>query len=343
MSNPWAEPYNNLREQGGQKPKPQLSNIPTTSKKPTTIDDFSGYINPATGADRQATAYSNYKAGGGDAAMAQGRGTRQDIIKQGAKNINRYDGGPRLQPKPKRPTKAITPTASTASTTAITPIASTTSTSTTSGIARGPGPRKPKPERPAAVGTLGKTSFERRLPTSAELRAAQAERAKQKAAGEDTSSVANAEKALQAAQKTNLPTTGPSADLATGRSSVEADKAKANTPDALNKLAPAGSALAAEQERRKKEMAAKGNPSLLSQTRQEETVIKKYLVREGYISEKTDLPGDQEKIDANKNGKIDADDFKLLRAGKKAAKTAGNMAKSIMHSEPGNEGKMTKV
>jgi hypothetical protein len=56
----------------------------------------------------------------------------------------------------------------------------------------------PKPPTPA-IGKLGNTSFERRTPTSAELRAAQGARDKG----------ASPEKALQAAQKTNLPTTGP--------------------------------------------------------------------------------------------------------------------------------------
>ena len=60
---------------------------------------------------------------------------------------------------------------------------------------------QPKPAAPTgpAVGKLGSTSFERRTPTSAELKAAQAARA----------GGASPEKALQAAQKTNLPTTGP--------------------------------------------------------------------------------------------------------------------------------------
>jgi hypothetical protein len=40
------------------------------------------------------------------------------------------------------------------------------------------------------------------------------------------------------------------------------------------------------------------------------------------IQEKKDMPGNQEKIDANKNGKVDAHDFELLRAkkGKKSVK-----------------------
>ena len=61
-----------------------------------------------------------------------------------------------------------------------------------------PAASAPKPPTPA-IGKLGSTSFERRTPTSAELRAAQAARA----------GGASPEKALQAAQKTNLPTTGP--------------------------------------------------------------------------------------------------------------------------------------
>jgi hypothetical protein len=65
-----------------------------------------------------------------------------------------------------------------------------------------PKPSSPTPAASApkpAIGKLGNTSFERRTPTSAELRAAQGARA----------SGASPEKALQAAQKTNLPTTGP--------------------------------------------------------------------------------------------------------------------------------------
>jgi hypothetical protein len=60
-------------------------------------------------------------------------------------------------------------------------------------------PKKPTTPTGPAVGKLGSTSFERRTPTSAELKAAQAARA----------GGASPEKALQAAQKTNLPTTGP--------------------------------------------------------------------------------------------------------------------------------------
>ena len=79
---------------------------------------------------------------------------------------------------------------------------------------------------------MGNTSFERRTPTSSELRAAQTARA----------GGASPEKALQAAQKTNLPTTGPS-PATPDMKSVSADLARANTPANLNR-APAGSAAA---------------------------------------------------------------------------------------------------
>jgi hypothetical protein len=91
----------------------------------------------------------------------------------------------------------------------------------------------PKP----AIGTLGSTKYEIRTPTSAEFKAAQGER----------KLGASPEQALQAAQKTNLPTTGPSADLATARSSVASDLAKANSPAVINRPAPAGTALAKQQ------------------------------------------------------------------------------------------------
>ena len=43
-----------------------------------------------------------------------------------------------------------------------------------------------------------------------------------------------------------------------------------------------------------------------------------------YVDEKRDMPGNQEKIDANKNGKVDAHDFALLRA-KKTKKSVREM------------------
>jgi hypothetical protein len=98
----------------------------------------------------------------------------------------------------------------------------------------------PKPPTPA-IGKLGNTSFERRTPTSAELRAAQDARSKG----------ASPEKALQAAQKTNLPTQGPTPAIPDLKS-VNADLAKANSPAVINRPAPAGTALAAQQSQQKK-------------------------------------------------------------------------------------------
>ena len=111
-------------------------------------------------------------------------------------------------------------------------------TSASSGAAT-PAAAQPKPATPA-VGKLGSTSFERRTPTSAELRAAQGARDKG----------ASPEKALQAAQKTNLPTTGPTPAIPDLKS-VNADLAKANSPAVINKPAPAGTALAKQQAQQK--------------------------------------------------------------------------------------------
>lgn len=43
-----------------------------------------------------------------------------------------------------------------------------------------------------------------------------------------------------------------------------------------------------------------------------------------YVEERKDMPGNQEKIDANKNGKVDAHDFAILR-NRKSKKTVKEM------------------
>jgi hypothetical protein len=50
-----------------------------------------------------------------------------------------------------------------------------------------------------------------------------------------------------------------------------------------------------------------------------------------HIEERKDMPGNQEKIDANKNGKVDAHDFALLRArkGKKSVKEMWEKAAEV--------------
>ena len=92
---------------------------------------------------------------------------------------------------------------------------------------------QPKPAAPTgpAIGKLGSTSFERRTPTSAELKAAQAARA----------GGASPEKALQAAQKTNLPTTGPTPAIPSASSvssSMASFKPRDMTKNPLKPTAP---------------------------------------------------------------------------------------------------------
>jgi hypothetical protein len=52
------------------------------------------------------------------------------------------------------------------------------------------------------------------------------------------------------------------------------------------------------------------------------------------LSERKDMPGNQEKIDANKNGKVDAHDFALLRAkkGKKSVKEMWEKAAEVQEA-----------
>lgn len=89
-----------------------------------------------------------YKAGGGSAAMTQKGQTRAQVIAQGSKNVAPKAAAPK--PAPAAPAK---PSAAT------------------------PAPAKPKSTKPAIGTTPGGTKFERRTPTSAELRAAQQARA----------------------------------------------------------------------------------------------------------------------------------------------------------------------
>jgi hypothetical protein len=94
-----------------------------------------------------------------------------------------------------------------------------------------PAPTAPAKPTGPAVGKLGSTSFERRTPTSAELKAAQAAR----------SGGASPEKALQAAQKTNLPTTGPTPAIpnaASVSSSMASFKPRDMTKNPLKPTAP---------------------------------------------------------------------------------------------------------
>ena len=90
--------------------------------------------------------------------------------------------------------------------------------------------------KPVPTGTVNGQKFERRLPTMAELRAAQAARAAAKASGGDRAAQEKAAVAggVQQAQR---------------QASVDAAVKRANSPEVLNRQAPAGSALRAQQDR----------------------------------------------------------------------------------------------
>ena len=175
-----------------------------------------------------------FKAGGGNAAM-QGK-TRSQVIAQGSKAV--------AGAKPTAPAKPAAAPAAPAAPAAAAPSA------------------KAAPAKPAttsakpATGKLGGTSFERRTPTSAELKGAQAARA----GGEK-----NPEKVLQAAQAAGK-----------AQASVDADVAKANTPAELNKPAPAGTALAKEQERRK-------TAQTTSESYDAYDIVLEYLISNGHV------------------------------------------------------------
>jgi hypothetical protein len=136
-----------------------------------------------------------YKAGGGDAAIAKGatrsqntRGggsrqvstlTRQDIINKGTVAAASKPAATSAA-KPATTPATSKPAATSAAKPAATPAASKPAATSAA---------KPAASKPA-TGMLGKTSFERRTPTSSELKAAQSARA----------SGASPEKALQAAK-----------------------------------------------------------------------------------------------------------------------------------------------
>jgi hypothetical protein len=157
----------------------------------------------------------------------------------------------------------------------------------------------PKPPTPA-VGKLGNTSFERRTPTSAELRAAQAARA----------SGASPEKALQAAQKTNLPTQGPTPAIPDLKS-INADLAKANSPAIINKQAPAGAASAAQQSQKKPPTPGTGAIKPMTQKSSYEWPSAKTIkdIADAYSS----IYEAKKKVDQDKDGDNDFADVRVAR------------------------------
>lgn len=152
-----------------------------------------------------------------------------------------------------------------------------------------------KPPTPT-IGKLGNTSFERRTPTSAELRAAQAAR----------KGGASPEKALQAAQRTNLPTQGPTPAIPSA-SSVAADVAKVNSPAVINRPAPAGSSLAAQQSQQKKNLVAKA----MTQSQSYEWPTAKTIrdIANAYSS----IYEAKKKVDQDQDGDNDFADVRIAR------------------------------
>jgi hypothetical protein len=145
---------------------------------------------------------------------------------------------------------------------------------------------------------LGKTSFERRTPTSAELRAAQTARA----------GGASPEKALQAAQKTNLPTTGPTPAIPSA-SSVAADVAKANSPAVINRPAPAGSALAAQQAQQKLKPPTPGTGIMQKQSYEWPSEKEIGNIASAYAS----IYEAKKKVDQDEDGDNDFADVRIAR------------------------------
>ena len=172
-------------------------------------------------------------------------------------------------------------------------------TSASSGAAT-PAAAQPKPATPTgpAVGKLGNTSFERRTPTSAELRAAQTARA----------GGASPEKALQAAQKTNLPTTGPTPAIPDLKS-VNTDLAKANSPAVINRPAPAGSALAKQQAQQKLKPPTPGTGNMQNQSYEWPSAKTIRDIAGAYAS----IYEAKKKVDQDQDGDNDFADVRIAR------------------------------
>lgn len=209
---------------------------PTESPKPSPSSKY----NAAAALGGKAA----FSAGGGLAKMKQNPNmTAADVQKQGMINI-RNKKPPVAAPKP-----------SPAEAPASTPPA-----------AQKPQPKpQPKPEKKPSTGKLGDTTFERRTPTSAELRGAQEYR--------QQNPNAKPEDVLKAAQ-----------DAGKKQTSVDKDLAKFNKSDELNKPAPAGTALAAEQERRRKkvEQDLKNAASSMKESYEPYEVLLEYLMSGGH-------------------------------------------------------------
>ena len=180
-----------------------------------------------------------FKAGGGAAKMKKNpEMTAADVQRQGMINI-RNKKPPVAAPKPSPAEAPATPPA-----------------------AQKP---QPKPEKKPSTGKLGDTTFERRTPTSAELRGAQEYR--------QQNPNAKPEDVLKAAQEAGKKQT-----------SVDKDIARFNKPEELNRQAPPNTALAAEQERRRKkvEQDLKNAASSMKESYEPYEVLLEYLMGGGH-------------------------------------------------------------
>jgi len=133
-----------------------------------------------------------------------------------------------------------------------------------------PAPAKPAPAKPATA-KLGNTPYEVRTPNRAELKGAQEYRA--------ANPNAKPEDVLKAAQLRGKQ-----------QASVDADIAKFNKPEELNKRAPAGSALRAQQdaqakkaEEEKKRAAEKAAAGTTKESYDAYDVVLEYLVSGGHV------------------------------------------------------------
>jgi hypothetical protein len=154
-----------------------------------------------------------FAAGGGRAALLKPGATFQSVFKQGAQNLKAKPAGAPAAPRPAGAPAAPRPAGA--------PAAPRPAAGTPARPAAAPAAAKVAPTRPAAsakpaTGMLGKTSFERRTPTSAELKAAQAARA----------SGASAEKALQAAKSAGTTAKIQSAGQEAGAKAFKAPEVK---------------------------------------------------------------------------------------------------------------------
>ena len=182
----------------------------------------------------------------------------------------------------------------------------------------------PTPSKPAgpAMGKLGGTTFVRRTPTSAELKAAQAERATQKAAGQDTSSVANAEKALQAAKAVSAPKVAPSNTLSNTVAAASKPAAFSPAPEvkATNTIAaaPKPAPVSPRQQRLNMEMEYDAYD-----------IVLEYLLSEGHVETVEEAHYVMMEMDAETIGTIveaakDQSD-KQIEKGVKTTYKAGNV------------------